>query len=111
MVTPRELLERIVIGLALAIALVYAGDFLYLRFRMLRPKPKDPFETMTAPRLLAIPEKGNKTSYEVDEENPTQTTVCVHSLFPHYGDQPCWYVQKQINNPIPMVIITRPNFK
>jgi hypothetical protein len=105
MLTPRALLERIVIGIALAAALIYAGDFLYVRIRMQHPKPTDPFETMTAPRLLAIPEKGNKTTYEIDDQNPTQTVVCVHALFPHYGNQPCWFVKKNIGNPIPMVIL------
>jgi hypothetical protein len=106
--TPRILFERIVIIAALAIALVYAGDFLYVRLRLFHSKPTDPFESITAPRLLAIPEKGNKTSYEIDQQNPTQTLVCVHSLFPHYGNQPCWYLKKKIEQPIPMVIIARP---
>jgi hypothetical protein len=111
MATPRALLERIVIGLALGVALVYTGDFLYVRIRMLHPKSTDPFETLTAPRILAIPEKGSKTSYEVDEQNPTQTLVCVHALFPHYGDQPCWYLKKRIDNPIPMFILGLEHFQ
>jgi hypothetical protein len=111
MPTPRALLERIVIGLALVLALVYAGDFLYVRVRMLHPKPADPFETLTAPRILAIPEKGNRTSYEIDEQHPTQTLVCVHALFPHYGDQPCWYIKKKIDNPIPLLILVAERFR
>ena len=59
---PRILIERIVIGVALCLALVYAGDYLYIRVRMRHPKPADPFESITAPRLLAISEKGNKTA-------------------------------------------------
>jgi hypothetical protein len=103
--TARTLIERIVIAAALALALVYAGDYLSVRLRMLHPKPGDPFESITAARLLAIPEKGNKTSYELDEQNPTQTVVCVHSLFPHMGDPPCWYLKKKIGQPIPMLIL------
>ena len=109
-ITPRALLERTVIGLALTLALIYAVDFLYVRIRMIHPRPTDPFETMTAPRLLAIPEKGNKVSYEVDEQNPTQTLSCVHAIFPHCGNPPCWYLKGKIDNPIPMVILERKIF-
>jgi hypothetical protein len=105
MVRPRLLLERLVIGLALLIAFAYATDYVYLRVRLLHPKTNDPFETMTTPRILAISEKGNKVSYEIDELHPTQTLVCVHSLFPHYGNQPCWYVKKDFGQPIPMVVL------
>jgi hypothetical protein len=105
MPTARILIERIVIGAALALALVYAGDYLSVRFRMLHAKPADPFESVTAPRLLAIPEKGNKTTYELDEQNPTQTVVCVHSLFPHMGNPPCWYLKKKLTQPIPMTLL------
>ena len=102
MIGPRALLERVVISLALAVALAYAGDYLLVRLRMLYPKTNDPFETLTAPRILAVPEKGNRTSYEIDVLHPTQTFVCVHSIFPHYGNQPCWYLKKKIDNPIPL---------
>jgi hypothetical protein len=83
-------------------ALLYVGDYLYLRLRMLLPKPSDPFESFTVPRVLAIPEKGGKTSYEIDQQNPEQTITCVHSLFPHAGSMPCWYVKPRVNKPIPM---------
>jgi len=48
-------------------------------------RPAEPFETLKALRVLAIPEKNGKTSYEVDAQNPEQTVTCVHSLFPHSG--------------------------
>jgi hypothetical protein len=69
---------------------------------MLHPKPADPFEYLKALRVLAIPEQNGKTEYEVDAQNPEQTVTCVHSLFPHYGYAPCWYVKPRINQPIPM---------
>jgi hypothetical protein len=52
--------------------------------------------------VFAIPEKNGKTEYEVDAQNPEQTITCVHSLFPHSGYSPCWYVKPRINQPIPM---------
>jgi len=84
------------------LALVFCGDYLSLRVRMLHPRAADPFESLKTLRVLAIPEKNGKTEYEVDARNPEQTVTCVHSLFPHSGYSPCWYVKPRINQPIPM---------
>jgi hypothetical protein len=96
------LAKRVLISVVLVLGLLYACDYLYVRIRMLHPKPADPFESLKALRVLAIPEKNGKTEYEVDAQNPEQTVTCVRSLFPHYGYAPCWYVKPRINQPIPM---------
>jgi hypothetical protein len=101
-ITPRRLFQRILIAILAALALVYGADYVFLRVRMLHPKPADPFESLNTLRVLAIPEKNGKTEYEVDAQNPGQTVTCVHSLFPHSGFSPCWYVRPRINQPIPM---------
>ena len=101
-ISPRILSKRILIGALVALALAYCGDYLFLRLRMLHPKPADPFESIKSLRILAIPEKNGKTEYEVDAQNPEQTVTCVHSLFPHSGFAPCWYVKPRINQPIRM---------
>jgi hypothetical protein len=88
---------RIVLAL---FASVYAGDYATLRIRMLHASATDPFEQLTRTRLLAIKMKNGTTEYELDEVNPTETVTCVHSLFPHAGDRPCWYLKPQLNQPI-----------
>jgi hypothetical protein len=101
--TPASILvKRVLIGLIIALGLLYGSDYLYVRVRMLHPKPGDPVESLKSLRVLAIPEKNGKTEYEVDALNPEQTTTCVHSLFPHLGYSPCWYVMPRVNRPIPM---------
>ena len=102
MIAPRHLLKRILIAAIAALALVFCGDYLSLRVRMFHPRAADPFESLKTLRVLAIPEKNGKTEYEVDARNPEQTVTCVHSLFPHYGYSPCWYVKPRINRPIPV---------
>ena len=92
----------------LAVALVYAVDLASVRVRNLHPKADDPFETVTALRILAIEQKGGKTEYTIDQLQPQQTAVCVHSLFPHSGDLPCWYLKRKFAQPIPMVIFLMP---
>jgi hypothetical protein len=71
---------------------------------MLHPQPGNPFETVTALRILAIDEKGNKTEYSIDPLQPQQTAECVHALFPHNGDPPCWYLKRKFAQPVPMAI-------
>jgi hypothetical protein len=102
LIPTRKLVQRILIAMVAALALVYTADFLSVRVRMMHAKPGDPFETVTALRILAIGEKGNKTEYSVDPLQPQQTAECVHALFPHNGDPPCWYLKRKFAQPIPM---------
>ena len=98
----RTIAKFTLIALLAVVALVYAYDFTSVRLRMRHATATDPFETITALRILAIDEKGNKTEYSVDPTQPQQTGVCVHALFPHGGNMPCWYLKKKFAQPIPM---------
>ncbi len=46
---------------------------------------------------VAVPRKDGKTDFMLD---PPVDQSCVHSLFPHFGDPPCWYLQRQANKRI-----------
>ena len=97
--------NRIVYALILTIALAYGYDFASVRRRMSAKNPSDPFDVVTYPHLLAIPQKGNKVDYELDAQTPIASEPCVHSLFPHYGYTPCWYVLRRSKNPTQMTIV------
>jgi hypothetical protein len=84
------------------LVLVYAGDYIRVRWKMAHPKSGDAFGTIQMERLYAIPQKNGKVEYEFDALQPEVTTPCVHSLFPHMGDTPCWYLQRNSQKPIPM---------
>ena len=101
----RKLVPKLVYALLVLIVLIYAYDFLSVRHRMSAQKPGDPFDTVSYPHLLAIPVKGNKVDYELDAVNPIETDPCVHSIFPHYGYTPCWYVLQRSKTPTSMTII------
>jgi hypothetical protein len=101
-ISPRSLFKRILVSAIAVLPVLYIGDYLSVHIRAMHPKPADPFEPLKTLRILAIPEKNGKTEYEVDAQNPEQSVTCVHSLFPHYGYSPCWYVKPRINRPIPM---------
>jgi hypothetical protein len=101
-VTRSQILKRLLSSLLGAVLSAYVLDYAYLRIRMIHPKPTDPFESLVRNRLLAIPQKNGALDYELDQVNPTDTLTCVHSLFPHFGDPPCWYLKPRINDPIPV---------
>jgi hypothetical protein len=84
------------------LVLVYAGDYIRVRWKMAHPKSGDAFGTVQMERLYAIPQKNGKVEYEFDALQPEVTTPCVHSLFPHMGDTPCWYLRRNSQKPIPM---------
>jgi hypothetical protein len=98
---------RILYALILVVAMAYGYDFASVRRRMSAKKPGDPFDTVTYPHLLAIPQKGNKVDYELDAQSPMETESCVHSLFPHYGYTPCWYILRKSKSPTQMMIVLR----
>jgi hypothetical protein len=94
--------KRALIYLGCGLILTYICDFVIFRIRMIHPQPSSPVETFTAPRLYAIGVKGGKVDYELDEQNPEQSWTCAHSLFPHPGYSPCWYIKPKSRQPIPM---------
>jgi hypothetical protein len=98
----QKIMKGALVVVLAGLAAAFILDFAYFKVRMLHPKPADPLETFTAPRLLAIAEKGNKVDYEIDSLNPEQTLVCSHSIFPQGGSQPCWYLKPKSQKPIPM---------
>src|SRR5258708_17906528 len=93
---------RVFVMLLLTAAGIYGVDYLVLRIRMTRATATTPFESMTRTRVLAIPQKSGKFDYQVDQLQPQETLTCVHTLFPHYGVQPCCYLKPRINQPIPV---------
>jgi hypothetical protein len=98
----RPYLKQIVLALVLLLAFVYSVDALSVRHRMSAQKSGDPIDVITYPHILAIPQKGNKVEYALDAQAPLESVSCVHSLFPHYGYTPCWYVKRRAKNPTPM---------
>jgi hypothetical protein len=86
-------------------AIVYAGDYAVVHLRASYPRFGNAFDSVQVVRLLAIPLKNGRVDYELDALQPEVTVTCVRALFPHLGYQPCWYVRRQGQKPIPMVIL------
>lgn len=70
----------------LAVAGLYAGDYLSMRFHI----PGRPmFDSVQVQTLYAVRQKGNRIEYSLGD---TVSETCVRSLFPHLGYTPCWYL-------------------
>jgi hypothetical protein len=100
-----EIAKRALAGTVVVLALVYAGDLLSVRYRMAYPQAGAAFGSVQMQRLYAIPQKNGKIEYEFDAQQPQVTLPCVRSLLPHMGYSPCWYLQRNSQKPIPMVIM------
>jgi hypothetical protein len=98
-------LNRIAYALLTLLAIAYGYDYASVRRRMSAHKSGDPFDVVTYPHILAIPEKGNKVEYALDAQSPMESDPCVRSLFPHYGYTPCWYVLRKSKSPTQMTIV------
>lgn len=81
----KRILRIVVLCLIAIPALAFAADYLSLRFDL---PHRPPFDSVEIRRFYAVKLKNKQTSYMMSQP---QTVECVNSLFPHYGDGPCWY--------------------
>jgi hypothetical protein len=85
-----NILERILMLVAMLLGLVYIGDYVSVRYGI--PKGRNPYGTVRVRRYYAVTKKSGKPDFYFDQ--PT-LQVCVHSLFPHLGYLPCWYLNRR----------------
>lgn len=76
-------------GLALLTGLLYAGDYVSIRYRI--PHNRAQFGSVTVTRLYVIHEKNKKLEYQLA---PSGDEPCSHSLFPQLGYPPCWFLSR-----------------
>ena len=91
----KNILLRAVAAAVFLLLITYAGDYLSVRYKL--PKGREPFSTVTVQPYYAIHEKNGRTEYDFAQP---QSQVCVRSLFPHFGYNPCWYVQRHTDKRI-----------
>jgi len=95
-------LTRLVAGLAALFFISYAVDLSWYHLRLAAPTLGPATSSVHRIRMLAIPQKGNKTEYQLDETHPEEDVPCTRTLFPHTNDKPCWYVSRHASDPIAM---------
>jgi hypothetical protein len=85
----RFIVLRCLLGAVVLVATLYVSDDLFVRYRVAHRGTQDPLEAMRFYYATVL--KNGKL--EVFYDQP-QVEVCVHSLFPHLGYRPCWYVSR-----------------
>jgi hypothetical protein len=90
----RVIFQTVLPSLILLGILVYLGDYLSLRYAI--PK-RDTYGSVTVRQLYAVKLKNKQTEYMF---NPPAQQECVNSLFPHFGDPPCWYLNRNTRQTI-----------
>jgi hypothetical protein len=83
-------MKRLLFIMVLSLFVLYVGDYLSVRYRI--PKGRDQFGMVKIQRYYAVGLKNRKTEFMfLEPKNQT----CVHSLFPHFGYSPCWYLSRR----------------
>ena len=100
-----NIFKRTVIGIVVVVFALFIVDYAVLRAKLMFPKLGAATGTVQMTRMYAISQKNGRVEYELDANQPEVTMPCVHSLFPHLGNSPCWYLQQNATKPIPVVIL------
>ena len=82
-------MKRVLAIVVVSLVGVYAGDYVALQYRN---RSQSAFDQVTIQNYYAVPRKDGRTEYML--EDPV-TKTCVHSLFPHFGYSPCWYLERR----------------
>jgi hypothetical protein len=84
-----KLLERVLLWGVLIALTSYALDYLSLRLAI--RGHRNIYGQVQIEHYYAVHEKNGKIEFMF--QNPEMKT-CVHSLFAHFGYDPCWYVSR-----------------
>ncbi len=90
-------MKRAILITALVLCGLFAGDDLSVRFRI--PRSRDPFGMVKVKVSYAVKQKDGKVEYYF---SLPEDQTCVHSLFPHMGYLPCWYLARKSTQQINM---------
>jgi hypothetical protein len=93
------ILRRVVIVAAFAVIGTYVADYVSLRLRMAHRTSTSPIEVLNVQPTYAVARKDGQAEFDFGDTEPE---TCVHTLFPHMGYAPCWYVKRTSQKPIPI---------
>lgn len=82
-------MKRIAVIALGALFVVYLADTLAIWIPI--PPSRQVYGEVQVRVFYAMPLKGNRTEYE---DGGIQKQACVHAIFPHFGDSPCWYASR-----------------
>jgi hypothetical protein len=87
--TFRRIALRSLLGMLVLLAITYAADSGVFQYRL--SKQRQPFGSVAVEHYTSVEHKDGRAELFFDP--PVQQT-CVHSLFSHAGNPPCWYLTR-----------------
>jgi hypothetical protein len=94
-----KMLKWVASSLAVAGIVTYAGDYLVAARRMSGPQAANELGSVSIEPTYVIPHKDGRAEIIVGD---TSVQPCIHSLFPHFGYTPCWYLNRRQAKPTVM---------
>ncbi len=91
----KRVLPRILVIGGAVLGASWLADYLSFVYRI--PGGREQYGTVQVQKVLAVPQKDHKTEYIADQPEAEQ---CVHSMFPHLGLTPCWYLARHANQQV-----------
>ena len=83
-------MKRLLLIALVLSCVLYIGDYVRIRYKIMRNRT--PFGAVSVQSYYAVPQKSRKTELYF---NQPETLPCIHSLFPHFGYSPCWYLNRK----------------
>jgi len=83
-------MKRVLMVAVLVLLILYVGDYLSVQYRIPNGRPQ--FGVVKIQRYYAVALKSGKTEFMF---LAPRNQMCVHSLFPHFGYSPCWYLSRR----------------
>jgi hypothetical protein len=83
-------IQRVILSLIAAVALVYSGDYFWAK-HLMAGGGSNALGTVMVQREWDIPRKDGRVEFDMD---PPEAESCIHSMFPHFGYTPCWYAAR-----------------
>ena len=83
-------MKRYFLALLLFAAAFYAGDYLWLRFRM--ATNRNPFGSVIRDVYYSVKLKSGKTEFSYGGQ---QAFECPNTLLPQFWEKPCWLAKRQ----------------
>lgn len=79
-------MKRLLLAAGLVGIVLYVVDYVSVRLQ-----GQKGLGTVQVSHYYAVPQKNNRVEFYYGDSAAEE---CVHSLFPHLGDNPCWYVNR-----------------
>jgi hypothetical protein len=95
---------RVLIAAIALLVVSFGMDYAIAKYRISNNRTGS-LESVKIQPMYIIPHKDSRAEYVFGDP---QTVTCLHSLFPHFGYSPCWYVKKNAQPTVPMTIILQP---